>query len=61
MTTQQITIDLLEAVFRALVRMAEVTDRPVELLVSESVMSNLPLSIDNTIQNYKRNSSECKH
>lgn len=46
MTTQRITIDLPEAVYRALVRMAEVTAQPVELLVAQSVMSNLPPSID---------------
>lgn len=47
MTTQRITIDLPEAVYRALVRMAEATEQPVELLVAQSVMSNLPPSIDN--------------
>jgi len=40
-------IDLPEAVYRALVRMAEITEQPVELLVAQSVMSNLPPSIDN--------------
>ncbi|MGG6270501.1 hypothetical protein ACQ4M3_37565 [Leptolyngbya sp. AN03gr2] len=49
MTTQRITIDLPESVFRALVRMAEATDQPVELLVAQSVMSNLPPSIDNAV------------
>ena len=47
MATQRITIDLPEAVYRALVRMAEVTEQPVELLVAQSVISNLPPSIDN--------------
>jgi len=47
MTVQRITIDLPDAVFRALVRLAEATDQPVELIVTQSVLSNLPPSIDN--------------
>lgn len=35
MTTRQITIDLPEPVYRALVGMAEVTDQPLELLVTQ--------------------------
>ena len=46
MTTQRVTIDLPEAVFQRLVRLAEATDQPVELLVAQSVMSNLPSSAD---------------
>ena len=46
MTTQRVTIDLPEAVFRQLVRLAEVTHQPVEVLVAQSVMSNLPPAVD---------------
>ncbi len=47
MTTQRVTIDLPEAVFRQLVRIAEATHQSVEGLVAQSVMSNLPPSVDN--------------
>jgi hypothetical protein len=47
MTTQRVTIDLPEAVFRQLVRIAEATHQSVEVLVAQSVMSNLPPSVDN--------------
>jgi hypothetical protein len=46
MTTQRVTIDLPEAVFRQLVRIAETTHQSVEVLVAQSVMSNLPPSVD---------------
>lgn len=42
MTTQRITIELPEPVFRQLVRLAEATHQPVELLVAQSVINNLP-------------------
>jgi hypothetical protein len=48
-TTQRITIDLPEVVYRALVRLAEVTDQSVELLVTQSVLSDLPPSVDNAV------------
>jgi hypothetical protein len=47
MTTQRVTIDLPESVFRQLVRIAEATHQSVEELVAQSVMSNLPPSLDN--------------
>jgi len=47
MTTQRVTIDLPAAVFRQLVRLAEATHQSVEVLVAQSVMSNLPPSVDN--------------
>lgn len=46
MTTQRVTIDLPEAVFRQLVRIAEATHQPIEVLVAQSVISNLPPSAD---------------
>lgn len=46
MTTQRITINLPEAVFRQLVRIAQVTHQPIENLVAQSVISNLPPAVD---------------
>ncbi|MBD2093430.1 hypothetical protein H6F67_26675 [Microcoleus sp. FACHB-1515] len=46
MTTQRVTIDLPEAVFRQLVRIAQATHQPVENLVAQSVISNLPPDVD---------------
>lgn len=46
MTTQRVTIDLPEAVFRQLVRIAQATNQPVERLVAQSVISNLPPAVD---------------
>lgn len=46
MTTQRITIDLPEAIFQQLVRIAELTHQPVEVLVAQSVIGNLPPSVD---------------
>lgn len=47
MTTHPVTIELPEPVFRQLVQMAEATHQPLEALVAQSVMSNLPPSIEN--------------
>ncbi len=47
MTTQRVTIELPESVFRQLARIAEATHQPIEALVAQSVMSNLPPSADN--------------
>ena len=47
MTTQRVTIDLPDAVFRQLVRIADVTNQPIEALVAQSVIGNLPPSVDN--------------
>jgi hypothetical protein len=47
MTTQPITIELPELVLRHLQRIAEATHQPMEALVTQSVLSNLPPSIEN--------------
>jgi hypothetical protein len=47
MTTQRVTIELPEPVFRQLMRLAEAAHQPVEAIVAQSVMSNLPPSADN--------------
>lgn len=48
MTTQRVTIDLPEAVFRQLLRVAEATHQSVEVLAAQSVISNLPPSVDSS-------------
>lgn len=47
MTTQRVTIELPEPVFRQLTRIAEATQQSVEVLAAQSVVSNLPPSVDN--------------
>jgi hypothetical protein len=47
MTMQRVTIDLPDMIFRQLLRIAEATHQPVEALVAQSVLSNLPPSVDN--------------
>lgn len=47
MTTQRVTIELPEPVFRQLARIAEATQQSVEALAAQSVVSNLPPSVDN--------------
>ena len=47
MTTQRLTIELPEPVFRQLARIAEATQQSVEVLAAQSVVSNLPPSVDN--------------
>ena len=47
MTTQQVTIELPEPIFRRLVRIAEATHQPVEALVMQSAIGNLPPFIEN--------------
>jgi predicted transcriptional regulator len=42
MTTQQITVKLPEEIFRQLAHIAEVTQQPLETLVAQSIISNLP-------------------
>ena len=44
---QRVTIDLPDMIFRQLMRVAEATHQPVETLVAQSVISNLPPSVDN--------------
>ncbi|MGG6269702.1 hypothetical protein ACQ4M3_30135 [Leptolyngbya sp. AN03gr2] len=46
MTVQQITIELPEPIFRQFARIAEATHQPIEALIAQSVMSNLPPSPD---------------
>jgi len=47
MATQQITIELPELVLRQLTSIAEATHQPIEMLVRQSVLNNLPPSPDN--------------
>lgn len=47
MATQPITIELPEPVMRQLMRIAAATHQPIEALVTQSVLSNLPPSTDN--------------
>jgi hypothetical protein len=47
MSTQPITIELPEPVMRQLRRIAAATQQPIEALVTQSVLSNLPPSVDN--------------
>lgn len=47
MTTQRVTIELPEPAFRQLARIAEATQQSVEMLAAQSVVSNLPPSVDN--------------
>ena len=46
MATQQVTIDLPDAIFHQLIRLAEATRQPLEALVAQSVVSNLPPMVD---------------
>jgi hypothetical protein len=47
MTTQRITIELPESIFHRFVLMAEATHQPLEDLIAQSVVSNLPPSAEN--------------
>ncbi|MEQ8539288.1 MAG: hypothetical protein RIB93_17765 [Coleofasciculus sp. D1-CHI-01] len=47
MTTQRVTIELPEPVFRQLARIAQATQQSVEVLAAQSVVSNLPPSVEN--------------
>jgi hypothetical protein len=47
MTTQQVTIELPEPIFRQLARIAQATQQSVEVLAAQSVISNLPPSVEN--------------
>ena len=46
MTTQQVTIELPELIFRRLTQLADATHQSVETLISQSVLSNLPPSTE---------------
>jgi hypothetical protein len=47
MTTQRITIELPESIFHRFVQIAEATHQPLEDLITQSVVSNLPPSAEN--------------
>jgi uncharacterized membrane protein len=47
MTPVRVTIELPEPVFRQLARIAEAMQQSVEVLAAQSVLSNLPPSVDN--------------
>jgi hypothetical protein len=47
MTTQRITIELPESIFHRFVQIAEATHQPLEDLIAQSVVSNLPPSAEN--------------
>ncbi|MGD1940206.1 MAG: hypothetical protein ACFB0G_02740 [Leptolyngbyaceae cyanobacterium] len=47
MATQSITIELPAPVMRQLMRIAAATHQPIEALVTQSILSNLPPSTDN--------------
>jgi hypothetical protein len=47
MATQRVTVELSEPVFQQLVRIAEATSQPLEVLAAQSIASNLPPSADN--------------
>jgi hypothetical protein len=46
MTSQSVTIELPELVLHQLARMAEALHQPIELLIAQSMLSNLPPSIE---------------
>lgn len=47
MATQRVTVELSDPVFQQLVRIAEATSQPIEVLAAQSIASNLPPSADN--------------
>jgi hypothetical protein len=47
MTTQRVTIELPESIFHRFVQIAEATKQPLEDLIAQSVVSNLPPSAEN--------------
>jgi hypothetical protein len=47
MATQRVTVELSDPVFQQLVRIAEATSQPLEVLAAQSIASNLPPSADN--------------
>jgi hypothetical protein len=47
MTTQQVTIELPELIFRQLAQIADATQQSVEDLIAQSVVGNLPPSAEN--------------
>ena len=47
MATRELTVELPESVFQQLARIAELTDRSLEVLAAQSITSNLPPSAEN--------------
>jgi hypothetical protein len=47
MTTQRVTIELPESIFHRFVQIAEATQQPLEDLIAQSVVSNLPPYAEN--------------
>jgi predicted transcriptional regulator len=47
MATQRVTVELSDPVFQQLVRIAEATSQPLEVLAAQSITSNLPPCPDN--------------
>lgn len=46
MTTQKVTVELPEPVFRRLAQIAKATRQPLEILAAQSIVSNLPPSAE---------------
>ncbi len=47
MATQKVTVELPQAIFQQLARIATATQQPLELLAAQSIASNLPPTPDN--------------
>ncbi|MEL6163664.1 MAG: hypothetical protein AAFR37_07855, partial [Cyanobacteria bacterium J06628_3] len=47
MATQKVTVELPQAIFQQLARIASATQQPLETLVAQSIVSNLPPTPDN--------------
>ncbi|MEC4814040.1 MAG: hypothetical protein SAK29_12320 [Scytonema sp. PMC 1069.18] len=47
MTTQKVTVELPQAIFQQLARIASATQQPLEVLAAQSIASNLPPTPDN--------------
>ncbi len=47
MTTQKVTVELPQAIFQQLARIATATKQPLEILAAQSIVSNLPPTPDN--------------
>ena len=49
MATQKVTVELPQAIFQQLARIARATQQPLEVLVAQSIVSNLPPTPDNAL------------
>jgi predicted transcriptional regulator len=47
MATQKVTVELPQAIFQQLARIASATQQPLEVLAAQSIASNLPPTPDN--------------